>query len=37
LSYTRRAPRLGEHTDEVLRAAGLQAAELDALRRDAII
>jgi crotonobetainyl-CoA:carnitine CoA-transferase CaiB-like acyl-CoA transferase len=33
----RRAPRLGEHTDEVLRESGFSDAELTALRAaDAI-
>lgn len=36
-SYTRRAPRLGEHTDEVLRRAGLDAARISALRRGKVI
>ena len=31
------APRLGEHTREVLEAAGLTAAELDALAAEAVI
>jgi crotonobetainyl-CoA:carnitine CoA-transferase CaiB-like acyl-CoA transferase len=31
-SYTRRAPRLGEHTDEVLARAGLSAAQIAAIK-----
>jgi crotonobetainyl-CoA:carnitine CoA-transferase CaiB-like acyl-CoA transferase len=34
---TAAAPRLGEHTDEVLAAAGLAAAEIAALREQAVI
>jgi crotonobetainyl-CoA:carnitine CoA-transferase CaiB-like acyl-CoA transferase len=33
----RRAPRLGEHTDEVLAEAGLSSSEIAALRRTAAI
>ena len=33
----RRPPRLGEHTDEVLRECGLLAAEVDELRRRGVI
>jgi len=29
---SRRAPRLGEHTDEILGDAGLTAAEIEALK-----
>jgi crotonobetainyl-CoA:carnitine CoA-transferase CaiB-like acyl-CoA transferase len=36
-SYTRRAPRLGEHTDEILRRAGLSDAERAALARNNVI
>ena len=32
-SYTRRAPRLGEHTDEILKRAGLSDADRAALTR----
>ena len=31
------APRLGQHTDEVLRAAGFGADEIGALRADGVI
>jgi crotonobetainyl-CoA:carnitine CoA-transferase CaiB-like acyl-CoA transferase len=34
---SRRAPRLGEHDDEVLAELGVTAAERDALRRDGIV
>ena len=30
------APRVGEHTDEVLAEVGYAPAEIDALRRDAV-
>jgi crotonobetainyl-CoA:carnitine CoA-transferase CaiB-like acyl-CoA transferase len=33
----RGAPRLGEHTDEVLRELGLSAAEIESLRRQGTI
>jgi crotonobetainyl-CoA:carnitine CoA-transferase CaiB-like acyl-CoA transferase len=33
----RQPPTLGEHTDEILRAAGYGAAEIEALRRDGVI
>jgi crotonobetainyl-CoA:carnitine CoA-transferase CaiB-like acyl-CoA transferase len=33
----RPAPLLGEHTDEVLREAGVSAAEISALRRAGVI
>ncbi len=36
-SIRRHAPALGEHTDEVLREAGLGDAEIAALRRDGAI
>ncbi len=35
--YTRRAPRLGEHTDEVLGRAGLDRARISALRGSGVI
>jgi len=31
------SPTLGQHTDEVLREAGLEPAEIDTLRRDNVI
>jgi crotonobetainyl-CoA:carnitine CoA-transferase CaiB-like acyl-CoA transferase len=31
------APRLGEHTDEVLRTSGYTEAEIDALRRAGVV
>jgi len=34
---SRRAPLLGEHTDAVLAAAGVTAAEIARLRRDGVI
>jgi crotonobetainyl-CoA:carnitine CoA-transferase CaiB-like acyl-CoA transferase len=34
---TRRAPQLGEHTDEVLAQAGLDAGEISSLRRAGAI
>jgi crotonobetainyl-CoA:carnitine CoA-transferase CaiB-like acyl-CoA transferase len=34
---TRRAPMLGEHTDDVLREAGLSDAEIASLRRDRVV
>jgi formyl-CoA transferase len=37
LDVGRRAPRLGEHTDEVLTEAGLSASEMEALRRAGAI
>jgi crotonobetainyl-CoA:carnitine CoA-transferase CaiB-like acyl-CoA transferase len=33
----RRAPELGEHSDEVLREHGFDAAEIAALRRDRVV
>ncbi len=36
-SYTRRAPRLGEHTDEILKRAGLSDADRAALTRKNVI
>ena len=33
----RRAPRIGEHTDEVLREAGLEPDRIDALRQAGVI
>lgn len=36
-SYTRRAPRLGEHTDEVLRRAGIDDTRIAALRQKSLI
>ena len=33
----RRAPALGEHSDEVLREHGFDAAEIAALRRDRVV
>lgn len=35
--YTRRAPRVGEHTDEVLSRAGMSDAEITALRKKNVI
>ena len=35
--YTRRAPRLGEHTDEVLKRAGIDDAQIAALRQKSLI
>jgi crotonobetainyl-CoA:carnitine CoA-transferase CaiB-like acyl-CoA transferase len=37
LSYTRRAPRLGQHTDEVLSRAGVSDAKIAALRKKNVI
>jgi crotonobetainyl-CoA:carnitine CoA-transferase CaiB-like acyl-CoA transferase len=34
---SRRAPRLGEHTDEVLAEAGFSESEVEALRRAGAI
>jgi crotonobetainyl-CoA:carnitine CoA-transferase CaiB-like acyl-CoA transferase len=36
-TYRRPAPRLGEHTDEVLRSIGCDAAEIDALREEKVV
>ncbi|MAG29281.1 MAG: formyl-CoA transferase [Deltaproteobacteria bacterium] len=36
-SIDRHAPRLGEHSDEVLRELGLDQARIDALREDEVI
>jgi crotonobetainyl-CoA:carnitine CoA-transferase CaiB-like acyl-CoA transferase len=36
-SFRRHPPRLGEHTDEVLRAAGYSGDEIAALRAAAIV
>ncbi|MGQ0583813.1 MAG: CaiB/BaiF CoA transferase family protein [Reyranella sp.] len=36
-SAERRAPLLGEHTDEILRQAGLGLAQIEALRKDGAI
>jgi crotonobetainyl-CoA:carnitine CoA-transferase CaiB-like acyl-CoA transferase len=36
-SFSRRAPRLGEHTDEVLRATGLDGARIASLRNRSLI
>jgi crotonobetainyl-CoA:carnitine CoA-transferase CaiB-like acyl-CoA transferase len=36
-SFARRAPRLGEHTDEVLRCAGLNDGQIAALRQKSLI
>jgi crotonobetainyl-CoA:carnitine CoA-transferase CaiB-like acyl-CoA transferase len=33
----REPPTLGEHTDEILAEAGYAPAEIDRLRRDAVI
>jgi len=33
---SRRAPALGEHTDEVLAEAGLTAAEIEALKANGV-
>jgi crotonobetainyl-CoA:carnitine CoA-transferase CaiB-like acyl-CoA transferase len=37
VQYRRAPPLLGEHTDEVLRELGLDAAEIATLRADAVI
>jgi crotonobetainyl-CoA:carnitine CoA-transferase CaiB-like acyl-CoA transferase len=36
-SIERHAPRLGEHTDEILRELGIDAAAIDALREGKAI
>ncbi len=36
-SYTRRAPRLGEHTEEVLRRAGLDDSQIASLKAKALV
>jgi crotonobetainyl-CoA:carnitine CoA-transferase CaiB-like acyl-CoA transferase len=36
-SYRRPAPRLGEHTDEILRSLGYDAAEIGVLRAERVI
>jgi formyl-CoA transferase len=33
----RRAPRVGEHSDQVLHAAGYSATEIQALRAEGVI
>ncbi len=37
LQYRRRAPKLGEHNDEVYSELGIEAAELEALRTNGVI
>jgi crotonobetainyl-CoA:carnitine CoA-transferase CaiB-like acyl-CoA transferase len=37
IAYDRPPPALGEHTSEILRELGLDAREVEALRRDAVI
>jgi crotonobetainyl-CoA:carnitine CoA-transferase CaiB-like acyl-CoA transferase len=37
ITYDRAPPGLGEHTSEILRELGLDAPEIEALRRDAVI
>ena len=36
-TYRRRAPLLGEHTDQILRSLGYGAAEIAALREERVI
>jgi crotonobetainyl-CoA:carnitine CoA-transferase CaiB-like acyl-CoA transferase len=36
-SWRRRAPHLGEHTDEILCGLGYRAEEIEALRKEGVI